>query len=97
MIEPDFMFYIPNAFTPDGDGINDSFIGQGMFVNEFEMLIFDRWGNLIYKTDDITKPWDGKANSGNESAQMDVYIYLIKVTDFKLTKHSYRGTVTLVK
>ena len=97
IIEPDFLFYIPNAFTPDGDGINDTFIGKGVFIKEFEMTIFDRWGNLIYKTDDIDKPWDGKVNKGNEIAQADEYIYLIQATDFKGGKNKYSGHVTLVR
>ncbi len=97
IIEPDFVFYIPNAFTPDGDGINDSFTGKGVFIKEFEMKIFDRWGNLIFFTDDIDKPWDGKANHGGEMAQRDVYVYTIQVTDFKKRKHDYRGIVTLVR
>ena len=97
VIEPDFVFYIPNAFTPDGDGINETFIGKGVFIKGFEMTIFDRWGNLIYKTTDINKPWDGKANRGNEIAQGDVYIYVVKITDIKDKSHSYKGVVTLVK
>ncbi len=96
-IEPDFLFYIPNAFTPDGDGVNDTFTGKGIFIKEFEMSIFDRWGNLIFFSDDINKPWDGRANHGNEIAQSDVYIYSIKVTDIKRQKHLYKGTVTLVR
>jgi gliding motility-associated-like protein len=97
IIEPDFMFYIPNAFTPDGDGLNDTFTGKGIFIKEFEMSIFDRWGNLVYQTDDINKPWDGRANHGSEIAQRDVYVYVVKVTDFKNGKHTYKGTVTLVR
>ena len=61
------------------------------------MTIFDRWGNLIYKTDDIDKPWDGKVNKGNEIAQADEYIYLIQATDFKGGKNKYSGHVTLVR
>ncbi len=97
IIEPDFVFYIPNAFTPDGDEINDTFCGKGIFINEYEMTIFNRWGNLLYKTSDINKPWDGKANHGKEIAQPDVYVYVIKVIDFKNKKHSYKGVVTLVR
>lgn len=96
IVEPDFMFYIPSAFSPNDDNINDTFIGTGMFIKEFEMSIFDRWGNLIYKTNSLDKPWDGKANAGKEFAQQDVYIYSIKLTDFQLTKRLYKGTVTLL-
>jgi gliding motility-associated-like protein len=97
IVEPDFLFYIPNAFTPNDDGINDTFTGKGIFIKEFEMMIYDRWGNLIYKTETIDKPWDGKANKGTELAQADVYVYAIKVIDFKSIKHYYRGVVTVVR
>jgi len=97
VIDPDFIFYIPNSFTPNEDGINDTFTGKGMFISTFEMSIFDRWGNLIFLTDDINKGWDGKANHGAETAQGDVYVYVIKVTDFKRKKHDYKGIVTLTR
>jgi gliding motility-associated-like protein len=96
-VEPDFVFYIPNAFTPNGDEINDTFFGKGIGITEFEMMIFDRWGNLIFFSDDINKSWDGKANYGTELAQMDVYVYSIRLLDIKMKKHKYRGKVTLVK
>lgn len=97
IVEPNFLFYIPNVFTPDGDGINDSFTGKGIFITEFEMTIFDRWGSLIYKSTDINKPWDGRANRGVEGAQTDVYIYSFKITDHKMKKHNYKGIVTLLR
>jgi gliding motility-associated-like protein len=97
IIDPDFTFYIPNSFTPNGDDINDTFTGRGIFIKKFEMSIFDRWGNLIFFSEDINKPWDGKANHGSDMAQEDVYVYSINVTDFKNKKHNYKGIVTLVK
>jgi len=97
IVEPNFLFYIPNAFTPNDDGINDFFSGKGTFVGIYEMAIFDRWGNLIFNSDDITKPWDGRANKGDVIAQGDVYIYSIKITDFKKKKYIYKGIVTLVR
>jgi gliding motility-associated-like protein len=97
IIEPDFVFYIPNSFTPNDDGVNDSFSGKGIFIRKYEMRIFDRWGNLIFVSDDINKEWDGKANHGNEIAEGDVYIYSINITDFKKGKHSYKGIVTIIR
>ena len=61
------------------------------------MSIFDRWGNLIFYTDDIDKPWDGKANHGEEIAQADVYVYIVKIVDFNKRKRNYNGIVTLVR
>ena len=97
IIEPDFLFFIPNAFTPDGDGINDSFSGKGIFIRKYEMMIFDRWGNTIFFSDNIDKVWDGTSNHGTEIAQRDVYIYSFKITDYNQRKHSYKGIVTLVR
>jgi gliding motility-associated-like protein len=96
-VDPNFLFYIPNSFTPNGDGINDTFTGQGIFVKEFEMFIYDRWGNLVFYSNNIARPWNGKVNDGSEIAQQDVYVYSIKVIDYKLLKHFYRGTVTLIR
>ncbi|MFY9310059.1 MAG: gliding motility-associated C-terminal domain-containing protein [Bacteroidia bacterium] len=97
IIGPDWTIYIPNAFTPNDDGINDTFFAKTYGIVEFEMLIFDRWGNLIFYTDDLNKQWDGKANQGDELAQRDVYVYVIKATDIFGNHHKYRGTVTLVR
>ena len=97
MVEPEFTFFIPNAFSPNGDGINDEFFGKGDFIDKFEMLIYDRWGNLIFYTDKIDSHWDGKANHGAELAQQDVYVYVVNIKDYKSQKHKYMGTVTIVK
>lgn len=97
IIEPEFVFYIPNMFSPNYDGINDTFAGKGMFVEEYSMRIFDRWGNMIFLTNNLNIPWDGKANGGSRVAQPDVYIYVISVTDFKRKIHDYKGIVTLVR
>jgi gliding motility-associated-like protein len=97
VIGPDWALYIPNALTPTDDGINDFFEVKGYGIIKYQIFIFDRWGNLIYEADDINKPWDGKANHGTETAQQDVYVYVIKATDFKNDRHNFRGIVTLVK
>ncbi|MCX6295948.1 MAG: gliding motility-associated C-terminal domain-containing protein [Bacteroidetes bacterium] len=95
----DFVFYAPNAFTPDGDGLNDIFLpkGIGYDIETFNMMIFDRWGNNIYSTDDYNKGWDGRANHGTEIAQIDVYVWKVELTDNKKLKHKYIGHVTIVK
>ena len=96
-IQPDFSFYIPNAFSPNGDGINETFTGYGTLITEYKMYIFDRWGNLVYETQEIDAPWDGKANGGAEIAQEDVYVYRVLLRDVTSKKHEYTGSVTLVK
>lgn len=97
VIGPDFVFYVPNAFTPNGDGKNDLFFGTGTGIKDLEMFIYDRWGNMIFTTKQYGTGWDGHANGGADVAQMDVYVWLIKVTDVFDKKHKYVGHVTLVK
>jgi gliding motility-associated-like protein len=97
-VEPDFTFFIPNAFSPfDSQGTNDNFSGYGTNISQYDMWIFDRWGNMIFHTADLNIRWDGKANNGKDKAQRDVYVYLVKILDFRGTEHEYRGTVTLVR
>ncbi len=98
IIEPEFTYYIPNAFSPEGsDGMNDVFNGYGTNFTDFDMWIFDRWGDMIYHTNNANVGWNGHANNGKEVAQEDVYIYMIVVKDFKGNGHKYHGHVTLVR
>ena len=96
-IEPDYAFFIPNAFTPNEKGPNNTFTGKGFCITKFEMYIFNRWGDNIYYSDDYNEPWDGHANGGDEVAQQDVYVYLIHVWDCKNDRHKYLGHITLLK
>jgi gliding motility-associated-like protein len=96
VIEPEFLLYVPSAFTPNGDGLNDVFECKGVFAKEFEIKIFDRWGNMVFASDDITKGWNGGIN-GSETVQQDVYVYSVKITDINSKKHDYKGIVTLVR
>lgn len=97
-IEQDFTFYVPNAFTPNSTtGVNDTFTGYGTNIDKFEMWIFDRWGELIYHTNDIHLGWDGKAKQGKSTAKQEVYVYKIEVLDFRGDNHKYVGHVTLIR
>ncbi len=98
-LEDEFTFWIPNAFTPDGDGINENFQGYGQNIGDYEMLIFNRWGELIYETTDYFSPWNGTtAKTSPETVLIDVYVYKITVREaFSLREHVYRGHVSVVK
>jgi len=95
-IKPEFTLYIPNAFTPDGNGTNDYFTAKGQEISEFKMMIFNRWGEMIFESDDIYYGWDGRANGGTDVAQTGVYVYKIKVRDYKQKYYDYTGHVTLL-
>ena len=100
----DYIIFAPNAFTPNGDGDNDFFFPKGIGVDgeSFELYIFNRWGDLIATVTGIWSDedgigWDGHANVGDEQAQMDVYVWLIRTDDFSGATHEYVGHVTLLK
>lgn len=97
VIGPEYSFYIPNSFSPNEDGKNDVFLGKGNGIIEFELRIFDRWGNAVFKTDDINKGWDGKANGSSELTLLDVYVWKVAITDIFKKKHDLIGTVTIVR
>ena len=98
-VADDFVFYIPNAFTPNDDGINEIFIpkGIGFDKNSYHMYIYDRWGNFIFYSDDPAKGWDGRANHGVDIAQEDVFVWKIDLKDNSGRLHKYMGHVTIVK
>jgi gliding motility-associated-like protein len=97
IIGPEYSFYIPNAFSPNGDSINDKFFGVGNGILEYELMIFDRWGNFIFYSDDIDKGWDGKTIGSSDIVQHDTYVWKVNLKDIFLKKHSFIGTVTLIK
>jgi gliding motility-associated-like protein len=94
-ITPEFTFYVPNAFTPDGDGVNDDFFGLGSHIDELEMMVFDRWGEMIYNGEGADAKWDGTYNGS--VAKQDVYVYRFKVKDYAGRWHMYEGHITLLK
>jgi gliding motility-associated-like protein len=97
VVQPVWTFYVPNAFTPNGDGINDYFIGKGIGLLNYEMWIFDRWGMQLYHCTDINKPWDGKVQNSSVECQEDTYVYLIVITDVFHNQHRYVGKVSIIK
>jgi gliding motility-associated-like protein len=98
-ITPDMGVYIPNAFTPDGNGRNDVFMPYGYGINEdkYKMEVFDRWGELIFSSTAFRKGWDGTVKGTSQIAQDGVYIYKIMITDLENNKKNYVGHVTLIK
>lgn len=92
---PPFKFFIPNAFTPTNDHLNDYFDGKGEGFVEYEMLIFNRWGEQIFKSDVYGRGWPGVYKG--KDVQLGVYIYKFKLrTPVGLT-YRYQGRVTLLR
>lgn len=97
-ILPEFLLYVPNAFTPDGDGKNDLFAPfiQGHDIDTYEWFVFNRWGDVIFESHFSTNMWDGTHNG--VKAKEDVYVWKIKVKDIATKeKKEINGHVTLLR
>lgn len=87
--------YMPNSFTPNGDGINDLFrLPPGSAFHLEEFSIFDRWGNRVFITGDIAKGWDGKYKN---KILPGTYVYVIRGKDFDRKDAVIKGTVALIR
>jgi len=104
IIGPDILVYIPNAFSPDGGGPgqNDGFravVNDG--AKYYHLIIFNRWGEILWQTTDKQAEWDGNYGSdtyGNRGpAPQDVYAYYLKIISWNDKEFEYSGTVTLIR
>lgn len=87
--------YLPNAFTPNGDNTNDVFIPRSNFIDEMELIIYNRWGQEVFRSKDKTRGWDGTFNDKPLGA--DSYAYYLKVICVNAFEYVKRGNVTLLR
>jgi len=91
--DPDL--HLPNAFTPNNDGINDVFLLKGVFVNGFYMAIYDRWGRQVFESRDINMGWDGRY-MGRDMPE-GVYAVVVWGLGFDGQRIKRTGTLTLIR
>lgn len=99
-IHNESILFMPNAFTPDGDFINDVFYVYGYLIREekFEMRIYDYWGALVYSSYNIYEGWDGSHDyRGENYVQMGAYLMELIWYDVHDVRHSYRGAIMLLR
>lgn len=87
--------YIPNTFTPDGDGFNDGFGAWGKDIKEIELLVFNRWGELIWSTAQLNDRWDGTYNG--VQSPIDTYVWRVKAVELSGRLREAVGHVNLVR
>jgi gliding motility-associated-like protein len=90
--------WVPNAFTPNGDGVNDIFRVFGKNVLEYTIMVFNRWGEKVFESNDITVHWDGVFKG--KPVQVDTYVWLIKYkvrVKGEVQDKMKKGTVTVLK
>lgn len=91
---PPYLF-IPNGFSPDGDGINDIFYVRGIYIEEMELRIFDRLGNLVFESFSPEIGWDGTYKG--LPCQPDVYAVYVKILCYNKLQYFYKGNITLIR
>ena len=96
-IKEQFTFYAPTAFTPDGDGINEEFLvkGSGIDLDNFWLGIFDRWGELIWESNDIFQGWNAIAKN-HKKVQPGVYKWTVRYKDTNGVEHEETGNVNVI-
>ncbi len=87
--------YYPSAFTPNGDGLNDSFKVFSQYTAVFELRIFNRWGEMLFNTTDLTEGWNGTCK-GNLMPE-GTYVFRAKITDLSGREFQRSGSVVLLK
>lgn len=89
--------YIPDAFSPDSKGPeeNNVFTVKGPPMKNYYIMIYNRWGQKLYESNDMTKSWDG--TEGGTLCKADAYFYLIKTTDLEGVSRDYSGTVNIIR
>ncbi|NNF02547.1 MAG: gliding motility-associated C-terminal domain-containing protein [Bacteroidia bacterium] len=91
---PSIALYVPSAFTPNGDGINDVFGAYGEALLNFNMQIWNRWGQLLFESTDATARWDGSYKG--EKVPEGTYVYIINARGADGTPNSKSGEVLLL-
>ncbi len=87
--------FVPNTFTPNGDGVNDSFFAKATEVKEFRLLVFNRWGEEIFGSTQLNQSWDGSYHG--VSSPIDTYVWRVDLTELNGKKRTVFGHVNLVR
>lgn len=87
--------FVPNAFSPNGDGNNDEFKVAYRSIASYRCRIYDQWGTKVYDSEDITSGWDGTVYGS--AASIGVYFYVIEAKGVDGTRHNKKGTINLLR
>lgn len=87
--------FVPNTFTPNGDGVNDLFGAWGTEIAELRLMIFNRWGEMIFESNDMNSRWNGTYNG--VPSPIDTYVWKVEATELSGYKRSAIGHVNLVR
>lgn len=87
---------IPNAFTPNHDNVNDCFgVKNWPVTSSYQLNVYNRWGMLVFKTNNILECWNGEINGAKQ--EMGAYVYMIKANTSACGQITHKGTVLLIR
>ncbi len=87
--------YLPTAFTPNGDGVNDIWYLRSNFIKKMELIVYNRWGEEVFRSTEQKVGWDGTYNG--KKLEPDAFAYALKVTCINDVEYHKRGNVNLLK
>lgn len=94
---PDPLIFIPNSFTPGQDNINDTWRISMSYITKFELKVFNRWGEVVFSTNDIYDQWDGTSKGTNEKVPNGTYAFRIVYTDLSGITKDIIGSVNVIR
>lgn len=89
--------FIPNSFTPSADGLNDTWNPIISYLTNYQLRVYDRWGWLVFETNDIYEGWNGKFRNDGKPMEGGVYAFKISFTELSGKTHEIMGHVTLLR
>ncbi|MGB1076028.1 MAG: PKD domain-containing protein [Flavobacteriales bacterium] len=91
------IFYAPSAFSPDGNGLNDVWQPTALGTTNYAIQVLDRWGQVMWTSDDPTEPWLGQGPDGTHFVEDGVYLWQVRYTDQLRQPFTQQGTLTLYR
>jgi gliding motility-associated-like protein len=93
-LSPSLSLYIPNSFTPNGDGLNDTFGVYGESVRNYRMEVYNRWGEIIFSSTEVTSQWDGTYRGRH--VPQGAYVYKVSALGLNGNEMARNGTVNII-
>ncbi|MFT7347610.1 MAG: gliding motility-associated-like protein, partial [Cryomorphaceae bacterium] len=100
VINDDLLWFIPNSFSPNGDGINDLWkpVGTTVDLTSYSCKIYDRWGKVVFQSSDINTPWNGSNTNSEYFSGTNIYTYVLEITSATTEdKYELTGFITLIR
>ena len=98
-VSPVVTLHMPNAFTPNNDGLNDDFRGKGYLpgIRNYTLSIWSRWGEKIFENNDPDQGWNGEYNNAGKQVMGGVYVFTVQYTGPRGNEFELKGNVTLIR